>query len=107
MGVDIQNNRMIFTGDSANQPVNLWFGYLHLPLTWVTQSADNIQHPPLRRLCLRLHLRDYPNPHPPKSHLSPIRTNTHRRPNRRRTNAETLLANEDHNRDTRFHQPED
>lgn len=25
MGVDYQNNRMIFTSDSAHQPVNLWF----------------------------------------------------------------------------------
>lgn len=37
---------MIFTGDSANQPVNLWFVYSHLLLTLVTQSTDDFSTRP-------------------------------------------------------------
>lgn len=46
MGIDIRNNRMIFTGDSANQPVNLWFVYSHLLLTLVTQSTNDFSTRP-------------------------------------------------------------
>lgn len=101
MGVDYQNNRMIFTGDSANQPVSLWFVQILSPSILHTSVHSLTQHPAPAPTSLPL------TPPSPKPHPNPIRTISHRNPNRRCASAETILSNKNHNRNTRFRQPED